>query len=71
VCIDQNRLDRTPVVPIFVAEMDQKGEYKPVNFGMQFPDDEHCRSKTGADAVLFLRFVSNVIVMPYSKIESN
>jgi hypothetical protein len=54
----KNRLNGTPVVPIFVAEKDQRDEYKPVNWSMKFPDVEHCRSKSGTGTVSLLRFVS-------------
>jgi hypothetical protein len=58
------KLDGTPVVPIFVAEKDQKDdEYKPVNSRMQFPDVEHCRSKSETGAVSLLRFVSDAKIM--------
>jgi hypothetical protein len=47
----KNRIDGTSVVPIFVAEKDHKNEYKPINFGMQFPNIEHCISKSGTGTV--------------------
>jgi hypothetical protein len=59
----KNRLDGTPVVPVYVAEKDQNNSYRSVNFGTQFPDVEHCRSKNGTDKVSFLRFVSDAKVM--------
>jgi hypothetical protein len=59
----KNRIDGTPVVPVYVAEKDQQDEYRPVNFGMKFPDVEHCRSKSVTDKVAFLRYVSDAKVM--------
>jgi hypothetical protein len=56
----KNRLDGTPVAPIFVAEKNQKDEYKPVNLRMQFLDVKHYRSQSGTGTVSFLRFVSDV-----------
>jgi hypothetical protein len=59
----KNRLDGTPVVTVYVAEKDQNNSYRSINFGMQFPDVEHCRSKSVTDKVSFLRFVSDATVM--------
>jgi hypothetical protein len=55
----KNRLDGTPVVPIFVAEKNEKdGEYIRVNSRMQFPDVEHHRSESGTGTISLLRFAN-------------
>lgn len=62
----KNRIDDTPVIPVFVAEkegtidLDQKQEkevYKPVSRATAaFPTTSHARSETGLAAVTILRY---------------
>jgi hypothetical protein len=52
----KNKLDGTPVVPVFIAEKGDADKFVGVDFGMAFPNEPHNRSEQGQKLIEKLKY---------------